>query len=190
MSLPLFPKYLNLKATAEGVYSRLFVDGTTGDLVLSAAQAVNVPVPLLVYDKVSADIDVADRFATLATDIATAVTNATDGFTAVSAQFIDEINNRNAAITTAVNNATSTITTDYQNAIASEAQARDAAIVSESQAITSAYTTAISTSESDTAAAYTAAIASLSASSTAITDDHETRIAAIEAYITAQGGAP
>jgi hypothetical protein len=88
MSLPLFPKYLNLKATVEGAYSRLFVDGATGDLVLSAAQAVNVPVPLLVYDKVSADIDVADKFASLTTDIATAVSNVTAGFEDVSTRIV------------------------------------------------------------------------------------------------------
>jgi hypothetical protein len=190
MSLPLFPKYLNLKATAEGVYSRLFVDGATGDLVLSAAQAVNVPVPLLVYDKVSADIDVADRFASLATDIATAVDGATAGFTTVSAQFVTEINERNNAIAAAVVTLNVSITDSIAAAIASEVSARDAAIASESQAITSAYTTAISSSESDTAAAYNAAISALSTSTTTITDDHETRLAAVEAYITAQGGAP
>jgi hypothetical protein len=190
MSLPAFPKFLNLKAVAEGAYSRLFVDETTGDLVLSAAQSVSVPVPLLVYDKVSANIDVADQFATLATDIATAVTNATAGFADVSAQFVTEINERNDAIAAAVTTLNGTITSSIAAAIASEVTARDAAILEESQAITSSYTTAIASSESDTAAAYTAAIASLSTSTTAVTDDHETRIAAIEAYLAAQGGAP
>jgi hypothetical protein len=138
-----------------------------------------------VYDKVSADIDVADKFASLTTDIATAVSNVTAGFEDVSTRILNEVTNRNFAITAAFNSLTVSLTADYQAAIASEAQARDAAIVTESQAIISSYTTGIAASESDTATAYTAAIASLS-----ITDDHETRLAAVEAYITAQGGAP
>jgi hypothetical protein len=190
MSFPTFPKYLNLKATAEGAYSRLFVDGATGDLVLSAAQAVNIPVPFLVYNKVDADIDVADKLASLTTDIATAVSNVTAGFEDVSTRILNEVDNRNFAITTAINTMTATLTSEYQAAIASEAQARDAAIVSESMAITSAYTTAISASEADTAIAYNAAITALSTSTATVTNDHETRIGLIEQYIIAQGSPP
>jgi hypothetical protein len=181
---------LNLKATAEGVYSRLFVDGATGDLVLSAAQAVNVPVPLLVYDKVSADIDVADKFASLTTDIATAVSNVTAGFEDVSTRILNEVDNRNFAITAAVNSLTVSLTADYQAAIASEAQARDAAIVTESQTITTNYTAAIAEASDNTEIAYTAAIAAASATTSTVTDDHETRLGAIEQYVIAQGGAP
>jgi hypothetical protein len=85
---------------------------------------------------------------------------------------------------------TGTITSDYTAAIASEAQARDATNVLESATITTNYTSAIAAASDNTEIACTAVIAAASATTSTVTDDHETGIAAIEAYITAQGGAP
>jgi hypothetical protein len=178
-AIPLFAQQLKLKATSNGVVNSVSVDGTSGNLKITAPSAFEVTGSLLLWDGVSANINVLTKF----TDIVASVVTVSDGLAA-------EVTNRAAAITQASSDLDDmmalarqelqgNIMNDVNDLIATASTAFADADTALSATLTTAYEAAIAaaavTTTSEIATAQTAAVASAAT----YTDQREAAIRAV-----------